>query len=150
MADKYAASDTTALDSTPDTCLGLQSSTGTRGRLYDIIVGCAGTPADIAVDWKVKQGDGTGAGTGTALTEVKLDPASPVPQIAALGNYSAEPTNYGEPMLEFGLNLRATFRWVAAPGGEIVIPATANAVLGALPAHASSTTEVGCTMHWEE
>ncbi len=37
-----------------------------------------------------------------------------------------EPTYTGIALLSIPLNQRATFRWVANPGSELVIPATAN------------------------
>lgn len=151
MADRYAASgtqDTTT--STPgDSTLGLQSSTTNRPRLYDIICGTKGTPADNALDWQVSRF--TAAGTGTAVTEVALDPGAPTQAAAALENHTVEPTYTADnQLLDFGLNQRATFRWVAAPDGELVLPATAANGIGIVAFHASYTGETDATFHWYE
>ena len=101
-----------------------------RIKIYDIIVGTDGTPADNAIDWTFQRS--TSTGTGTTITPAPLDPAD----AAAVGSYGANWT--GEPtitaasnLLFFGLNQRASQRWVANPGYELVVPATnTNGIVG--------------------
>ena len=66
-------------------------------------------------------------------------------------NHTAEPTyTASTELLTIQNNLRASQRWVAAPGFELVIPATNLAGIGAKAIHASSTAEVSVTFMWLE
>ena len=69
----------------------------------------------------------TANGTGTAVTPVALDPADAAAASTANANYTAEPTvTASSSGFYVGINQRASYRWVAAPGSELVAPATAN------------------------
>ena len=70
----------------------------------------------------------TGLGTSSAVTPSPLDLADAVSITDAGENFSANPT-LGVRLISVPLNQRATFRWVAAPGSELVLPASANASL---------------------
>ncbi len=139
MGRKYAIIDDQAMVSTPgDSVLSLVGTTGIRPSIYDVLVGTTGTPADNALEFLLQ--NHTADGTGDALTPTALDSGDPPAGGAYLGNHSAEPTySAGEVLLKFGLNQRATFRWVAAPGSEIVLPASATAGAGLVGFHASYT-----------
>src|SRR5689334_2258916 len=96
-----------------------------RLRLYDITFGSEATPADAAILWTVRRC--SAAGTSTGVTPQNLDPASATTEYDAGENHTIEPTfTAGAILLNIPLNQRATYRWVAAPGGELVMPATAS------------------------
>jgi len=124
--------------------------TVTRGWLYDLIVGVDDTPADTAFKWEVSRGSaGTAAGTG--ITPELLDSADVAAQTAPLGTLTTNPTTIGSiPLLEIPLNQRATFRWVAAPGGELVWPATAGAGLLIQHTKAAGAGDAVSTVHFIE
>lgn len=129
--------------------IGVASATTIRPSIYDVILGCGATPADLAGRFVVQRF--TVAGTSTAVTPVPLDPADPASLAAGGSNHSVEPTyTAGLILLQFGLNQRATFRWVAAPGGELVAPATAANGLGLKASTHGGTPIVEGTFHWEE
>jgi len=95
-----------------------------RIKLYDLMFGSEATPADAALLWTLQRC--TAAGTGTSVTPQALDPADAATEADAAENHTIEPTyTAGGILLNIPLNQRATFRWVAAPGGELVAPATA-------------------------
>lgn len=102
------------------------ASSGTqarRGQVYDVMVGTDGTPADNAVVWDISRQ--TAAGTATSVTAVALNPAD----AAMLGTSAANATAEGtitatSSVFNIGMNQRASYRWVAAPGSELVYPAT--------------------------
>ena len=72
-------------------------------------------------------------------------------QCTCLENHTSEPTyTSNTEVLEIPLNHRATFRWVAAPGSEIITPATDNNGLGFKNLHASVTTDWRVGALWEE
>jgi len=123
--------------------------TAARGWIYDIIIGSDATPADLAGQFDVIRG--TVSGTGTAVTGRPLDPANPAATIAPEGGTIATQTKTANSaMLSIGLNQRATFRWVAAPGGELVIPATTDNWVGVESIGHGGTPNINCTMHWTE
>ena len=112
--------------STNTTVGSMVASSGTalrRGKLYELTVGCSGAPADNIFQWGV--GRITAAGTSTAVTPTAVDPADTAYLGLAGQNHTVEPTyTAGQTVLTIDLNQRATFRWVAAPYGELVYPAT--------------------------
>src|SRR4051812_32165286 len=109
-------------------CLGVLTADATRPRrlrTYDIMFGSEATPADAAILWTFRRC--SGAGTSTAVVPQNLDPADATTEYDAGENSTIEPTlTSAAILLNVPLNQRATYRWVAAPGGELVMPATAS------------------------
>lgn len=95
-----------------------------RVKIYDLIFGSEATPADNV--FKARLTRSTTANTGTAVTPAPLDPADAAAVTLVKENLTVEGT-LGAEIMEVPLNQRATFRWVARDGSEIIIPATANA-----------------------
>lgn len=96
-----------------------------RGKIVEFLFGTDGTPADQAMNFDVSRI--TADGTATSVTPNKLDPADGAFLGAATANHTAEPTVTANSRVEgFGVNQRATSRWVAFPGQELVYPAIAN------------------------
>jgi len=148
MADRYAIAHETAAG-TNLTILELVASTATRGRIYDILVGSDAAPADVATEFNVIRG--TVSGAGTALTEVALDSAAPSAQLSGEGGtFTGQTKTANTTMLEIALNQRATFRWVAAPDGEIVVPATSDNWVGLESIGSGGTPNINATFHWVE
>ena len=106
------------------TILGLTSASTVRPAVYDLISGSDATPADNAAEYNLQRY--TAAGTSTGVTPQALDPNDPAALAAAGEAHSAEPTYTANAvLLNYAHNQRATFRWVAAPSGELKLPATA-------------------------
>jgi hypothetical protein len=122
-----------------------------RAKIYDLVFGSEATPADNAFLWEVQRC--TTAGTaGTNPTPVALDSADSLASTIVAGQaHTVNPTQSANTFaLRIGLNQRATFRWVAAPGGELVIPATAtNGFTFATPT-ATGLVAVSVTAHYDE
>lgn len=134
-------------------CLGSMTSDGTRPRrlrVYDAVIGSEATPADAAILWTFRRC--SAAGTSTSVTPQNLDPASSTTEYDAGENHTIEPTlTAGAILLNIPLNQRATFRWVAAPGGELVMPATAANGFGIETDTISTGTPViTATIHSDE
>lgn len=112
------------------TIIGVDAgSTARRIKVYDLILGSDATPADNAAEYNLQRY--TVDGTSTAITPQALDPADPAALAEAGEAHSVEPTYTANAiLLNLASNQRATIRWVAAPGGELVIPATADNGLG--------------------
>lgn len=115
-------------------CAVYASTTGTtslvrRGKVFDILVGTNGTPADNAIEWSL--GYLTSPSTSAIVTANPLDQADAVAASGVIANSTTEGTfaSSGERWY-VGVNQRASYRWVAAPGSEIVWPATSSAGYG--------------------
>lgn len=114
-----------AMTATYKTLLASWAVTATlrRQKLYDILVGTNGTPADNYMEFDVSRQ--TADGTATSITPPPLDPADGAFGGASKANYTVEGTiTAASSMFYIGMNQRASYRWVAAPGSEIVTPAT--------------------------
>jgi hypothetical protein len=109
----------------------LVGSTSIRFQVYDIVISAGGVaPADNAAEYQLKRL--TAGGTVTSFLPVALDsadPASLMTTSTASTGFSAtgEPTyTAGAVLLDIGVNMRATFRWVARERSEICTPASTN------------------------
>lgn len=122
-----------------------------RGAIFDILVGCAATPADQATKFFVQRSTAVGT-EASGFVPANVDPGGP-----AVGEYdsgiahSAEPTyTASKQLLAFSLNQRATFRWVAAPGSELKMTATQNNGAGLYSASGTGTAiHQGCILFYE-
>jgi hypothetical protein len=105
------------------TIVGVTATAAVRPYLVDLMISSNATPADNSSEWWVLRF--TAAGTSTAVTPSLFDSGDPAATSVCGKNHSAEPTYGTVPLLDIAHNQRATFRWVAAPGEEIIAPATA-------------------------
>lgn len=140
MAKRYCGKGGAAVGSSV-TILTLISATTVRPRITDVIVGCAAAPADTATKFEMRRFTAVGT-EGSGFTPVALDPADPASASdCGVGTFSGEPTyTSNATVLGFSMNARATFRWVAAPGCELVAPPTANNGIGLVSVSVSSGT----------
>lgn len=97
-----------------------------RAKIYEVEIGCGATPADSAFTHVAQRC--TTAGTGAALTPNMVDQGDTLAStIVAKDTVTVDPTlTAGAFGFRIALNQRASFRWVANPGSELVIPATAS------------------------
>ena len=94
-----------------------------RGQIYEFEFGTDGTPADNALTFDISRQ--TAAGTATAVTPNPLNPVDAAMLGTAAVNYTAEGTvTANSSVWSLGINQRASYRWVAAPGSELIYPAT--------------------------
>ena len=155
MGDKYSAGlqqtaiTTVAGDVGTDAIGELLGTTAVRARIYDLVMGHASAPADTAIRWEVARA--TTSATGTAAVEVSLDTDGPDAECLVEEEVTVGPTVTADnQLLDMDLNQRATFRWIAAPDAEFMVPASAT---GAIFFNASSATYTGIariTVMWEE
>lgn len=155
MGDKYGVGLTQTVVSAVDGATGtdavgeLAGVTTVRGRIYDMLFSQGGAPADTVVRWEVPRM--TTSATGAAAVENPLDPDAPPADLLAEEEVTVGPTVTADSqVLDFDLNQRATFRWVAAPGGELVVPATAANGFFFNCSSGAYTGIARVTVHWEE
>lgn len=133
------------------TILGVDAgTTAHRIKVYDVVVGSDATPADNAAEYVLQRY--TVDGTSTAVTPQALDPGDAAALAEAGEAHSAEPTYTANAiLLQWAQNQRATFRWVAVPGGELIIPATADSGIGLqVIGIAGSAVNTNACFHFEE
>ena len=104
-----------------------------RVKLYDLLVGTNGTPADNSMEWTIQRTTAGSTQTYIGIVSSRsnaLDPADASMAAMAYVNSSAETGTLaftaGTNPLYVGVNQRASYRWVAAPGSEIVIAAVSS------------------------
>ena len=152
MARSYAISYTGANGGVGYPQLGIGhtvASPTVRPRIFEWEFGSVATPADQASKVQITRW-GTAAPTGGSTPTIgvldSLDPAAiAVPYAACTGGCTM-----GTIMMMVSINQRATFRWVAAPGKEIVLPALQYNGAGIQIASQSAAYNTECTLFWEE
>ena len=152
MSERYAVVHQTP-GGTDLPIINLTASATIRMRLYELIIGSDATPADVAAEFVVIRTTGVGSG-GTTLTETALDPDHGIAAgVAGIGGtFGTAPVDTANSeLLMIGLNQRATFRWVASPGGELMpTSATDNGLMVNCVGMSSGTPNFNCTLHWTE
>lgn len=123
------------LSSSYKTTVSLTAATGAttlrRAMIYEISAGAYDVPnaTDCPIIGKIDRQ--TDVGTATAGTAAPLDGGDAAALITENLNNTVEPTVTGATILQpWTLNQRAGFLWQAAPGSELVVPATNTAGLG--------------------
>ena len=149
--DRYSATGSQTVTATPgDTALAVLAVIETRGQIHDIIFSHSAAPADTVIQWLVRRFTAVGT-EGAGVTPALLDPGAPAAQLDAAEDHTVEPTyTAATELFDNDLNQRASFRWVAAPGGEFVIPAVATNGIGITPISAAYSGDVRVTAHWQE
>jgi hypothetical protein len=118
-----------AMTTTFKTLINLSAgATPRRIKIHEFVFGTDGTPADNAMTWDVSKTSAIGTGTVGIITA--LDAADAAFSGVSTINHTAEPTvTATSSYWTAGMNQRATHRWVAYPGQELVVPATTAAGL---------------------
>ena len=125
----------------------MATTTVRRVKVYDYIVGNEDTPADnVFIHQILRQ---TSDPIGASVTPEPLDEADAAAVAVGLDTITADGIIGAPPLMQFALNARATFRWVAAPGSEFVGPATDNSGLtGAI--ELAATADFSAPILYEE
>jgi hypothetical protein len=148
---KYAIAGTQATVSSGYKTAILASSSATlrRGKLFDLLIGAGGTPADNILQFDISRT--TANGTMTAVTPVPLDPADAAAAMTGGQNHTVEPTVTASTSVfnEF-VNQRTAYRWMAVPGAELVYPATSAAGFALRVLSPGYTGGAGGTLYVEE
>jgi hypothetical protein len=154
MARSYSISKVLAgAPSTGGIALGIYMATaaGVRPKCFEYKLGSHATPADQATEF-VMQRITTAAPTGgnaQGAGITALDPGDPV-SLATAYDSSTGGAALSTVLDTVSLNLRATFRWVSAPGKEYVVPNTQYAGLGIVGAAQTADYAPDLNFQWEE
>ena len=139
-----------AMTSSAKGVISLISTTAIRPYIYDFTFGTTGTPSDSVITLSVSRATTMTAGTScSTVTANPLDSTDSASTSSCGGAWTTQPT-VGVTLFQVGLNVRATYRWVAAPGGELICPATANAGLLMNALSPAYTLDANATIYFAE
>ncbi len=124
------------------------SSNPRRQKWYEIWFGSTATPADVAFLLEVQKRTAAG-GTPVAVTPQPLDDGDTIAATTVASNQPASNGAGSGIKLSIPLNGRATVRWFAVPGSELVVPATASQGL-ALATPTMTAQTINSTVMLEE
>ena len=128
--------------------VGADATRPRRGRWFMGMFSCEGASADNVFKYVVQWC--SALGTSTGVTPTPLDPADAATESDAGENHTVDATYIaGRVVLAFALNQRAIFQWHAAPGGELVYPATAANGLG-ISTPTAAALAITATVHYRE
>ena len=122
-----------------------------RGKIYDVLVGTNSAPGDFFLEWAIDRI--TATSTTTNLQGLPLDSAdfgttSLMTQCMVNSSQHGTVTT-AQQLWYVGMNSRASYRWVCAPGSELVWPATASNGLTLRP-KGNYTSTVTATVMFQE
>lgn len=140
------------LSSTYKTIMSVSAQTTglRRAHIYEINLGADGTPADNVLIYDVSRQTTAGTG-GATVTAVVTEPADTGSTMVVFVNPTGEPgITATSSLLTVAVNQRATYRWVAVPAQELVIPATNLAGLAYRALSPGYTSTVLITTMWME
>ncbi len=143
MSDYHTVGSQTVAGTT-DTTLTLEIASSTRFKIFEFTSGFTlATPTDNLLT-VTAQRFVTADGAGTGRTPNPIDDADAASITTCITNHTTEPTTYTsseEVWGPVGQHMRATYRWVAAPGKEIISGVAASTGVGFFADHASVTPE---------
>lgn len=147
----HVAIATTFTNATQQLSVQAVTATITTGFINELAFGPSGLPAstDCSIEWQLARNSAALTTGGGAVTPAADNQASRASGMSCVAGGTGGST-FGTIVYDIGLNQRASYRWTAIPGQEIVIPATnfAGFCLGGLSPN--YTGNAGCAIHWFE
>jgi len=126
-----------------------------RGQIYEMNVGADGAPnaTDCQIVYDVSRQ--TSLGTGVTPTIQSLFPSDVATRAVGRINYTVEPTYAGTTDFTVSvwsviLNQRASQRWIAAPGSELLWPATNVNGLGGRAVSPTYAAPIGYNVFYDD
>lgn len=153
MARSYVISYYGSVGNATNHQLGLYqgSATGTRPKLFEFGLGSYAVPVDQASRFTMQRSGvatPTGGAAGTPLI-YPIDYADPAALVSAYYQATGGQTMQGI-LGDWPLHQKATYRWVASPGREYVVPNVAWQGLGLVVSGQSAAYATDLTIMWEE
>ncbi len=127
------------------------TATGVRPRIQEFDIGSHATPVDQATMYQLVRTT-TAVPTGGSTPNIGYNDSAD--GVAALTPYAGSTggATIGTTLLELGIHMKATYRWVAQPGREWVIPNTQYAGIGIYAPTGNQTAAYNYDLNllWEE
>lgn len=150
MSEKYAIVGDNNHSSANLDVVQMTNVTTRRARIYDIVFGTQGTMADEVATWTLDRF--TTAPTDTTITPRAIDFSAPPSAYTDCGSNAtvAGVQSADTELMIINLHFRAAFRWVAIPGGEIMMEVTATDGISLFSLAPTTTPLCNATMHFDE
>lgn len=148
MSKLYSVTGPSSSSTGPKTAVGVGCTAAIRCMVNEVLVGSSTTPADVVFTVDVNK-TSTTLGTSTGVTPTPLDNGDVACVCVGGKTYTGEPTTAFN-MLHFPMNQRATFRWVAQDGREIIPAAGAATGVAATMTLAGTALVMDATIIFRE
>ena len=150
MGDRYAIEGQENAAASASAILQITNATTLRGYVYDFIISGSGAMEDDTCQYTIERF--TVAPTDTLVTPRALDPGAPAAVHSDCGENGGTTgtVTAGSELFNQGVHVRAAFRWVANPGGALVLIAVAANGLVWRVSASSYVGTVEATAHFEE
>ena len=133
-----------------DTALHVLASATTRGGLCEFVIGSDATPVEQSGEYQIIRTTTTGTTPAGNTTVVKVNSFSPGAACTfGGGGYTTEPTP-GDVLMDVPVHQKATFRWVAYPGRELMSTPAASAGIGMVVVGQSAAFSINTSCMWLE
>lgn len=126
------------------------AAAGGRARLCEFLISSDAAPVEQTGEYQVQRTTAVGTTPAGNSTVVKVDPFSPVALCTfSGGGYTTEPAA-GDILMDVSVHQKATFRWVAYPGRELVSLTTANNGISLTVIGQSAAFSINTSCMWLE
>ncbi len=153
MSQKYGVLGVQTVNSTSDeTMLSLVAASARIFSVYDFMFGVSGVHSDGTYIYSITNIISGGGGTGDAAVPQPLDLTKSIAAVTTgLKEITVEPgTVNAVNSFEIPTNTRASYRWQATPGSELVSATGAAAGFAFQSRSLAGTTATACTVLMEE
>jgi hypothetical protein len=128
----------------------LTGGTTRRLAIFEMMFGSDATPDDQVAKYQLMRTSARGT-QSTTITPNPLNPATPAAVATFDTAWSVDPTiTASSQQWQQAVNQRVSYRWLAGPDGEYIIPATAGAGLALIAAVVTTAFNAVFSTHWRE
>jgi len=133
-----------------DAALHVLASASTRAALCEVEISSGATPVEQTGEYQIQRTSTTGTTPAGNTTVVKRDSFSPAAGCTfGGGGYTTEPTP-GDALLDISVHQKASFRWVAYPGRELLTTPAASAGIALSVIQQSAAFSINASCMWLE
>ena len=149
MPRKYSVTQVTASATANKAQCGVTGTAAVRPQLWEVEVSSVATPADQATEWYFGRFTAWTAPTSTSQAAVALDDSDPSPTGVGF-KLMTDATMTVIVNVDVAVNLRATYRWIAAPDQYVIAGAATTKGLHVTPTSQTAAYNVSTTLIYME
>ncbi len=150
MPRKYSVTQVTAAQSAANKAsVGVTATTAVRPALWEVQLSSVATPADQAAEWYFGRFTAWTTPTSSSQAAVALDDSDPSPTGVGFKTVT-DATMTVVVNIDVAVNLRATYRWIAAPDEYVIAGALTTKGLYALWTSQTSAYNTSATLIYLE
>ena len=149
MPRKYSVTQVTAAIAAGKAQVGVTGTAAVRPALWEVEISSVATPADQATEWYFGRFTAWTAPTSTSQAAVALDDSDPSPTGVGF-KLVTDATMTLVINVDVAVNLRATYRWIAAPDEYVIAGAATTKGLHVTPSSQTSAYNVSTSIVYME